>query len=352
MTQMLIMNDLHLSVKRKAGTTPASQEALRGFLFDSLRATLDSSNVTHMLVNGDLMDDFDCETRDFVEAYQVFASWLAKGNRLTLVAGNHDWVSRGDKVSSFEALGAVLKGGHPNSVVVVGINETTLVAPGVMALAHYANQDLFDAALEAVLAQAGTYQTLLLHCNLDNPFAQRSDHSLDLSEAMARKFKDAGVSILLAHEHNSRVVGNVTVLGCQFPTSVSDCIESPEKFAHILNAEGLQRITTWSKDADNGYAEVNWRELGDYMGPAGFIRVAGDALGSEAADVINAIAKFRGRSEAFVITNATKIDGVAQTEDLPESFEAVKTFDVVAFIHKNLDERERKAFDTLLEKSQ
>ena len=33
---MLILNDLHIGFRRVGGTTPASQEALRTYLFDNL----------------------------------------------------------------------------------------------------------------------------------------------------------------------------------------------------------------------------------------------------------------------------------------------------------------------------
>ncbi len=348
---MLILNDLHLSVQRKGGTTPVSQEALRGFLYGSLATLLDASPEDHLLINGDLMDGFDVATRDWLDAYLLFSPWLAKGKRLTLVAGNHDWVARGDKVSSFEALGAVLKTAYPDAVTVVGINESSTVAPGVLAIAHHANQDLFDAALEKALALAGSYHTLLLHCNLNNRFAQQSDNSLDLSDSMARKFKDIGVHILLAHEHNHRIVGNVTVLGCQWPTSIADCLDSPEKFAHTLTGSVLMKLITWSADGPKGYTQLDWRGLADYTGSHGFIRIAGGAKSSEAAEVINTISKFRQKSGALVISNAVAIDGMVQAEDLPSSFEAAKAFDVVAFVHKHLDVRETATFDKLLEQS-
>lgn len=350
---MLILNDLHAGVQRKAGTTPTSQEALRGFLFDSINAILGASDEAHLLVLGDLFDDFVVPPRDWVDTFMLLSRW-ASAKQLTLVAGNHDLVARGNQVSSFEMLCTVLKQEYPDKVQVVDINEYAAVAPGVIALAHCGNQDLFDAKIKEIVEAEVTPDWLLIHANFDNNFAVNSDHSLNVSEEQGKAMGARGIHPVFAHEHQARkiLMAKGSVLGNQIPTSCADCLGNDEKFAHILNDEGLQRVTTWSKDADNGYAEINWRELGDYMGPAGFIRIAGDARGSEAADVINAIAKFRGRSEAFVITNATKIDGVAQTEDLPESFEAVKTFDVVAFIHKNLDERERKAFDTLLEKSQ
>lgn len=351
---MLITNDLHISVQRRGGTTPASQEALRTYQFYSLRKLLQESSDEHLLVAGDLFDSFECQTRDWVETYTVFADWLSSGRKLTLIAGNHDNSSKGDKVSDFTALATVLSGRFSKLVQVIDINQTKWVEDGVLAIAHHADQGLFEAALEAALALQGL-KTLILHCNLNNTFAQRSDHSLDLSDEMTRKFKRAGVSILLAHEHNARVVGNVTVLGCQFPTSILDCLESPEKFAHRLVDGELQKIPTWSHATNHGYTEVDWREVTlDRISQVGFVRITGRASANEASEVINAISELRKKASptVYVIGNSVKIDGLIEAEQLPESFEAAKRFDVMDFLSQHLNGEEMKVVEELLEKSE
>lgn len=344
----LILNDLHLGVHRKGGTTPASQEALRAYMFNSLRKILNDTSAEHLIVNGDLFDRFSVDTRDLLETYAVFMVWLGLGKKLTLCSGNHDTVNRGDQVSSFSALGAVLTGAYPSSVVVVDINQTAMVLPRVFAIPHQTNQDVLDGEFEKALLRADEYDTLLLHCNLDNFHAQQSDLSLDLSDGMARRFEAAGVKILLAHEHDSRTVRNVTVLGCQLVSSIADCVKSPAKFAHILEDGQIERVQTWSADGVNGYAQIDWRDLAGHTGEQSFLRVSGEAKSSEAAEVINAIAKFRLRSKAFVISNAVAIDGIVSAEELPANFEAVKAFDVVRFVHRHLDDREKATFDSLL----
>ena len=346
---MLIVNDLHLGAQRKGGTTPASQAALRAYQFDSLTELLATTSETHCVVNGDLLDEFEVDTRDLVDTYKVFATWLdAEGNTLTLLGGNHDVKAAGSKVSSFAALCEFLKAAYPDSVKVVAIGETAVVEPGVLGIAHHANTDLFNAALDAALQRTSEYQTLLLHCNYSNHWAEQADHSLNLSEDMANKFKASGVTCLLGHEHNARVVGNVVALGCQFPTSVADCIESKAKFAHILQDGQLVKVQTWAADGVNGYAQVDWRDLAGHTGEQSFLRVAGEAKSSEAAEVINQIARFRQKSKAFVISNAVAIDGIVSAESLPASFEAAKAFDVVNFVHRHLDDREKATFDSLL----
>lgn len=94
------------------------------------------------------------------------------------------------------------------------------------------------------------------------------------------------------------------------------------------------------------FAEVDWRELDGVN--ADFIRVVGDAANAEAADVIDALHRFRQKSDAFVITNAVKIDGIADIGDLPETFEVAKKFDVMEFIYSKLDDREAEVVKGLV----
>ena len=347
---MLVINDIHIGVQRKAGTTQASQEALRGFLFDSLRATLDQTAEDHLLVDGDLFDTFEVSPRDWIETYSVFCAWLAKGTFLTLVAGNHDTVERGEKMSSFAMLCRVLKDQYTN-VQLVMIDAWGEVDQGVYAVAHCANQDLFDLRLGELLKQAPKF--LFIHANYDNKFAAVSDHSLNVSQEWAERFIEIGTTMIFSHEHQAKTArgGKVIVLGNQFPTSVADCLGNDTKFAHTLNDGVLTKVPTWATDIPNGYIQIDWRELSEYAGAAGFIRVAGAALATEAADVIGTLAKFRQRSPAFVVTNAVAIDGIVQASELPAAFEAAKAFDVVAYIHKNLSAEEVLTFDKLLEQS-
>lgn len=307
-----------------------------------------SSVETDLLILGDLFDDFDVDGRDWLDTYTILNDWLCHGKTLKLIAGNHDGAAKGTRLSSFTMLAHVLSEQYPSQVTVLDIGQSGLVCGGVMAIAHHANQDLFNLALDAALVSEESFHTLLLHCNLDNHFAQQADHSLDLSAEMAEKFAERGVSILLAHEHNSRKVRNVTVLGCQFVTSVADCIDSPKKFAHTLNDGVLTAFETWSASGSDGFARLDWRDLNGYAGTAKFIRVEGSASSGEAGDAITAVAKFRSKSGAFVVTQAVKIEGVMDNSDLPDAFEATQAFDVLEFINENLDGAQRAAVSKLL----
>jgi hypothetical protein len=343
---MLILNDIHIGHHRAGGTTPASRETLRAYLFQSLRDVLEVSGESHLAILGDLFDDFEVPAADWVVTFQILEQHLAAQGTLTLIAGNHDHSPRGGKVSSFEMLCEVLQKAYPTSCRVLGINGIGEIEPNVWAIAHCPNQDLFNMRLEQALKVAPKY--LLLHANFHNEFAVESDHSLNVSREVAQSFKDVGTTLVFAHEHQARTAlgGSVVVLGNQWPTSVSDCLNNDEKFAHVLTPAGLEKMATWTiRDAVAPFAEVDWRELDDQIG---FVRVTGEAKSSEASEVINAIAKFRVKSEAFVITNSVQIDGIAETASLPVNFDAVKKFDVTDFIKKNLTDEEYAVVENLI----
>jgi calcineurin-like phosphoesterase family protein len=346
---MLIINDLHIGFNRQGGTTPTSKEGLRTYLHSAISDFLQArDDEDHLVILGDLFDNFEVSSRDWIAAYAFCIDWLKERRRLTLIAGNHDHSPKALRTSSFEALAYVLEVAYPSDVHVIGIDDIFEVERGVWAIGHCSNQDIFDKMLASALAQTKDGDALLLHANYDNHFASQSDHSLNVSSDQAREFIDRGVTLIFAHEHQARremplnakqTGAEVIVLGNQWPTSVADCLGNTDKFAHTLRCGVLEPVRTWHHgDAAAPFSRVDWRELDD--NEKGFIRVEGDATSAEASDVVNRIAQFRQKSSAFVVTNAVKVDGIAAAEDLPEAFEASKKFDVLAYIRDHLDARE------------
>jgi hypothetical protein len=279
------------------------------------------------------------------------------------VAGNHDHSPKALRVSSFEMLCRVLKEQffEHGRVQVIGIDQWDGVSgTHTYALAHCSNQDIFNAKLAEMLAVVKPGYRVLLHANYNNNFAAVSDHSLNVSEDQAKAFAEKGASLYFAHEHQARTSlgDSVVVFGNQWPSSVSDCLNNDFKYAHVFNG-GVKKIETWSREGNAekiGYSEIDWRELA--LAPenvdigGGFIKIVGTASSNEAGDCISAIAKFRSKSSAFVITNGVKIEGVMENSDLPEAFEATKAFDVMAFIYSNLDEAQSVAVKKLNEVTQ
>ena len=78
-----IINDIHLGASRKAGTTPASQVALKAFVREQF-SDLVCSATGHLVINGDLFDGFTVEAVEVIHAFTVLLPWLGGvNNRLT-----------------------------------------------------------------------------------------------------------------------------------------------------------------------------------------------------------------------------------------------------------------------------
>jgi hypothetical protein len=347
-----VINDLHLGVTRVAGTTPASAAALRNNLQESFYRLVNQHLDKDIIILGDLFDSFTVDAGEIWSTFSTLSSWLdssaGMGTRLILVAGNHDWAPRGAQVSSFHLLAAILETLCPSRVRIVDTDHgLSTVAERIYVIPHVPNQDLFDIELNKALELPDGY--LLLHANCANFFAEKSDHSLNVNEDMLAKLAKKH-RVLFAHEHLHRELAwskTVTVLGNQFPSSVSDCLAHGEgqkdgkKYAHVIESDlGLTRIETWSEAGS--YAEIPWTELGEDDGDE-FVRVVGQATAAQAADVINAISKYRQRSAAYVVSNAVEIEGIAGVDELATaSLESVRAFDVLGALLEVLDPEEAK----------
>lgn len=344
---LTILNDTHLGVQRVAGTTPRSAAALNEWInqrFEGLVLSIHDD----LCINGDLFDQYIVPNRDLLFAYRVLMEWReTTGAKLHLVPGNHDLSKDSSRLSSFELLAMLLQAAHPSDVKVY-------MAPGwvnddVWVIPHLANQDLFDVALSEVPKEA---KFVLLHANYDNHFAEQSDHSLNVSEQQAQKLIDQGAKLIFAHEHQHRKAldGGVVIVGNQIPTSVADCLGPDRKWLAVIEGEELRLEEVMQ--IDQVFEMIDWRDLSTPMpGDTAFIRVTGEASANEAADVVSAIAKYRAKSDAFVITNAVKIEGVEAMDKLPETLESAKAFDVLGAILESLDPEEQKVVKKLLEEA-
>jgi predicted phosphodiesterase len=336
-----ISTDWHIGVTRSGGTTPASQVALRKYIIKTFADCLDD---TDHLICGDLFNSFTVETSEVLETYKVLAAWLAKyGKKLAIVRGNHDYSVRGTQESSFDLLVSILQLQFPEQVTVA--RDVTIWKNFVL-VPHLPNNDLLNMAIDSIEFVKDKF--VVFHANLDNKFAEHSDHSLNVSLGQAKSLVDRGATVLFGHEHIARRLMNekVIVLGNSAPSSVADCLGNDRKYAHRLSVAGaeLERIKTWSSEGPSGYAEIDWRDLipEDDAGCEGFIRVTGNATAEEAEQVVEAIAKYRAKSSAFVITNAVVVDGLAGMDALAEySAEAIKSFDVFGALLEGMNDREQ-----------
>jgi DNA repair exonuclease SbcCD nuclease subunit len=344
---VLVINDLHIGVNRTGGTTPQSQAALRDYLRNGLEQLINNED-QFVIINGDLFDSFTVDTMEVMKTAVILLKWLSKSDSraLNLVAGNHDWQPRADRLSGFHLLTYMLSFSEYEHQVLVHDEGLELVGHTVWCIPHMPNQDLFNAEVVKASEMDGKGKKLLLHCNYKNAFTESSDHSLNLNDDQVNSLMTAGWTLVFGHEHVGRSLreGRVVIVGNQFPSSVSDCIGDDDK--HCLRIhDGLHLERTWS--AYENYVEVDWKDL-KVSDKYKFIRVTGEASAAEAADVIKAVSKLRQSHEAFVITNAVKIEGCDLSEELASSVEDIKVFDVVGAIMGELTEQEQGVVKGLL----
>lgn len=346
---MLILNDIHLGANRKAGTTPTSQAALREFTHQQFSALLQATDEDHIVINGDLFDGFEVEGADLIQAFSAINEWFRLPGRrlLTLIAGNHDWNPRAGRVSSFHLLAHFLRAKLGSSLEVIDHTSgfsRVLSDHKVWAIPHMPNQDLFDLELKKALDTTGDF--LLLHANYDNNFAAEADHSLNVSAEVADALIQKGWTLIFGHEHQPKLHRGLVIPGNQVPTSVSDCLGCTQK--SFVTLRGTDVIPHQWVDVDDIFTRVEWHDLGaapDRM----FIRVEGRATAEQASEAVEAVAKLRQKSQAFVITNAIKVDGLAEFDQLAEmSLEQITSFNVLEALLAELTEEEGNVVKELL----
>lgn len=360
MSRLWIFSDLHLGVQRTGGTTPTSADALRRYTHRKHRNLLDlASDGDTVLVNGDLTDQFNIDLGQAIEVYAAAAECLNAKPSLKLVwsVGNHDLSKDSAKLGTVAFIGRLLEGSFPGRFKLITQAQALESHPGTWVIPHVANQDLFELELTRIPDNA---KVVFLHVNLDNAMAGQADHSLNLSRDQAKALTKAGKILVLGHEHQGRTIlgDKVIVVGNQFPTSVSDCLRHGDaqkdgtKYGLVIeeNLEDMELVPTWSvKDQDGGYREVDWRDLGSVRDTEQiFVRVSGKADSSEAAEVIKEISKLRQRSDAYVITNAVKVDSVDGDDELEASIEEIKAVSVLDILLSMLDEPQQAVVRELM----
>lgn len=346
---LTILNDVHIGANRTSGTTPQSAWQLRQDLLKQFEDLLYAADGDLMLL-GDLFDGPDIPKPDLLRAFLLLSDWCVRSpGKLYLVPGNHDLSKSSLQMSAFQLLGALLEAAHGPRVVYM--TEAGMTPYGYV-IPHVPNQDLFDMELARVPA----CPLLFVHCNYDNHFAQESDHSLNLSQEQAEKLPVT--HIVFAHEHISRVEldDKVVIIGNQFPSSVSDCLNNETKHRLVVDLppigfadDGepqLNFVETWAAEGD--YSEQHWTELKDI---GRLIRVVGAVPSAQADQFVRTMAAFRKSAAALVITNAAKIEGVSDATQIEMSMEAVTNFNVREALRELLDEVENNKIDKLLEEN-
>jgi DNA repair exonuclease SbcCD nuclease subunit len=327
MTPFNVINDTHCGAIRSSGTTPRSAWQLRQYNLQQFGMLLERAD-GDLLINGDLLDTFSIPYTDLFEVYGMLRSWLAKGHDLYLPPGNHDLSKTTTTMSSFQFLCKLLES-HPNMHIMDEPGEIEVAGQRGWVIPHVTNQDLFDIALSEV---PPGIKYLFLHCNYDNKFAMVSDHSLNLSAEQARNLKVE--RIILGHEHqrNEHQAGKVLVVGNQIPTSIADCLGNDAKYM-LRITDKIEWLPVWERSGS--FERVDWKDAKSVSPDAQFIRVEGEASTIDAAAVASAISKLRSTHNAFVITNAVKIEGRdASGEKI--SLEQIQNYNILDALMKRL----------------
>jgi len=340
---LAIFNDVHAGANRTGGTTPQTAWQIRQDLLQQFEEALYQVDGDLMIL-GDLFDGPDIPKPDFLRTFLVLQDWLNRtSGQLYLLPGNHDLSKSSTTMSAFQLLGALLGAAGGERVKYMAEPGAT---PYGYVIPHLANQDLFNAAL----AQVPKSPLLFVHCNYDNKFAVESDHSLNLSREQAEKLPVE--HIVFAHEHIGReeLGDKVVIIGNNWPSSVSDCLGNATKRRLVVDIDAagepqLSFVETWRAEGD--YSEQDWRELED---KGRFIRAVGSATAAEADLLVKTLSRFRRDAKALVITNAVKLEGVADAAQLQLSHEEVTNFNVREALRELLEPAENEKIDRLLEK--
>jgi hypothetical protein len=282
MSRDLILNDLHLGVKRSGGTTQASRLALEEWMFQQFESLLDIPH-DRVIITGDLFD-----TRNVPEHIMFRVIRALQSEDSVVVLGNHDLGGINDHTYSSAEFVAALSGSVTVSVP-VGFS-------GMYIIPHLFNQ----AAHEEAIANVPNDCILLTHCNVDNNFAS-GDHSLNLSADEMKILAEKNVRVLAAHEHIPRAVGPVTIIGNQFPSSVADCLGDVDKRCAIIEDGEISFVKTWDK---SDFIEMRYDEI--IPTDCKFVRITGECAVSEYPAIIRDIAGYRKKSEAFIVACSVK----------------------------------------------
>lgn len=362
----LLLNDIHIGAVRSAGTTITTRPLIQQYIQDAFRDTLWQHPDRDLVINGDLFDGYEVDTGQVLQAYLTVHDWLLRNpSRMAhLGMGNHDIAKNSQRTSSFHLFGKLLQTAFPERVRVYD-KGLEMIHWSVWIIPHCVNQDSFEIELTKALSVAPGY--LLLHANYDNHFAVEADHSLNVSEEMARRLIKHGWTLVFAHEHQRRtaLAGQVIITGNQWPTSVSDCLAHGEaqkdgkKYAHLIDTDKdfiseqvtvtLKPVLTWLAEGD--YVAMDWKEIAP--SDCRFIRIEGTADAGQSADVINAIARYRQHSKAFVITNSVKIAGIAGVGEMTSlSVEKLQAVNVEDALCEQLTKEEAAKVKELLHGSE
>jgi len=354
MNKVGIFSDPHLGLNRRAHTTAGSRENLARDLFYQavgIANGLHNEGVATLCL-GDLFDKSN--NTEFTIAQGIS---VASECHLVL-GGNHDVTNRKGTVCSFE-------------IVETACRNTEFVQPevgnmkyqgryleeaevGVWAIPHQSSQQLFDEAVETIIAQSdenmeGKLEIVILHCNYECGYAD-NEISLNLTSEQADKLLDRFDYVFIGHEHESRVLkdGRLIITGNTHPTSFSDI---SDKFVWYIT-EDNEVVSKKIWDKESGYIQFDVREAyTDKSEGYSFISVEGELSQEDYVGMADFMVKlWAANPQALMIRNNVKV----KTSDNVEEVGLTEIDNLPAHIKEELkdDEEMLETFNEYLEKVQ
>jgi len=317
----LLLSDLHFNCLRQGGTTDASRIALEDHLFEKAQNIIDTIPHDKIIIVGDWSAKNSVSEKTILKSYN-----LLKDREVIILRGNHDEGSmRVGEICGLELLGALL----PKTQLV--FHEPQAI-DGMCFVPHTFDQKTFDAHVEAV----GESQLIFLHANYANSFTEHADHSLNFSSDQHKEMKKRGNTCVMGHEHQARDLENLYILGCTYPTSISDCLGGSKR-AMVYDSETktFESIETWNQEEE--YIEIPWQDI--RLTNHNFVRIVGECSVVEYPEIVRNVGKLRKESSAFIVANAVKVI-VEEREQTNK--EEVTGFNILELLLENVPEEFRE----------
>lgn len=312
-----LISDLHLGLSRTAGITDSSLRQLEEDKLNFLSSFFSENEDKEIIIAGDLFDGNIIPLSVLLSALQVLHG---HANRIWILAGNHDLSKNTEVMSSFAFLRSMTDFWKGSNITMV-TEPLVIEKHKIVMIPHLSNQGIFDKALSDY---SNKDHTLITHCNYDNFFALNKDHALNLTQEQAQKFKQ----VISGHEHATRSVGNVHMIGSFAPCNVKEA--ATPKRTHLFDAITGELVQVQNLDQDYicSYSELHYSELQNPMSEeaVGFIKIIGSVTAVEAPLILTQIADFRKKSAAYMIQNATVVEAVGLESFEETSFESVDTW--------------------------
>lgn len=327
----LVISDIHLQPDRQGGTTVESRAQLERGLFIKLQELIEGIKPDRVIVVGDLFAKWTVSSATFRELWWTVTSY---GIDWVILRGNHDSKSDHDNnISSLELLDAVT-----DDRIKVVFSSPEKIGDYYF-IPHSVTQENFEACLRSIPEDV---KFVFLHANWDNSFAAESEHSLNLTREQAKEITDRGITIIMGHEHshNTHLDSRVIVMGCTWPTSISDC-EGGDKYCLVIEEENrIAKHLTWTKEK---FSEIHIDDIGtmsEVQAPE-FIKVTGECVPAEAAEIVRKVRKLRSDvgKTTYVVKNGVSVirpekESTALTADNISAFDLFDIF--FGYVPENL----------------